>query len=90
LQIGDGINDAPSLSIADVGIMLSHSSSCFTAGGQVLILSPHLSAVPRLFEIAAETMKQVRWNLMWAGVYNIVAVGLAMGVGSRWGFVLNP
>jgi cation transport ATPase len=70
--------------------MLSHGPSCFTSGGEVLILNSYLNSVPQLFEIAEATMAQVRWNLIWAVVYNVLAVGLAMGAGRGAGILLTP
>lgn len=55
----------------------------------VLIMSPSLEAIPKLFEIARLSVKQARWNTRWAIGYNLIAVSLACGVFERWGLAIN-
>lgn len=89
-QIGDGINDGPSLATAEVGIMIAHGRKCLSSGGNVLILQSELQAILTLLDIAKSTMWQVSANIAWALAYNIVAVSLAIGLGAPIGLGISP
>jgi cation transport ATPase len=60
-----------------------------TGAADVVIMSPRLEALPKLFEIARLSVKQARWNKRWAIGYNLVAVSLAFGLFERWGFAID-
>lgn len=88
-QIGDGINDSLAQAAADVGILLSLNRTCMTGAADVVIMSPNLEAIPKLFEIARMSVKQAKWNTRWAIGYNAIAVSLACGIFERWGFAID-
>ena len=90
LMVGDGLNDSTALAAADAGVMISTNRRCATLGGNVLILSPKLSALADLLDITEVSMKMVSSNLMWAFSYNIVAIALAMGFGEPFGMTVSP
>lgn len=79
-MVGDGVNDAASLSQADVGISMTHAAGLARDKGDVLLLGNGLEQVVTAHEAALATMDKIRQNLGWAFLYNIVGIPLAGGI----------
>lgn len=84
------MNDAPSLSAADVGIALYHEAATPTVGASVVILNSRLDSIPLLLKIAKHTVQQIRYNLAWVLGYNCLALSMAAGFINPFGVVLTP
>ncbi|MEE3419449.1 MAG: HAD-IC family P-type ATPase, partial [Methanosphaera sp.] len=90
MMVGDGINDAPSLASATIGVSVNSGTDIAGDSADVILMQDDLSKIISLFNISKKTVRIIKQNLFWAFIYNILMIPLAIGLLKPLGLSITP
>ena len=90
MMVGDGINDAPSLAKATIGVSIKSGTDIAADSSDVILMDDGIEKIPELIRISKKTIRNIKQNLFWAFFYNLLMIPLAIGLLKPWHITVNP
>ena len=90
MMCGDGINDSPALASSDIGVSINSGTDIAMDSADVILINNDLRSIIKLLNISKKTIKNIKQNLFWAFLYNILMIPIAIGLFKNFGISINP